>query len=1566
MLATLSIPSAGGGLTYTAISNLSWNSSDLTVTVDSSVSGDVMFTDSVQSISLSGSGTANWHYSGPNSVYGPINSFSSVTVTGAATGGQSLTIDYTHQDPLNAAGLTFSPTAATGGNSNSLDLMSGAGGGTFTSESYSPGAPGAGTITYSDSTSSNVPIAFSNLSPVTDTVPSPTYIFNAPPGATTVNVVDAATPGQTEINAGTTGAFEKVDFAGKTAVTVNANNAGATTTVDFTSPSPSMAQLFVDSGAGNENINLEATPAGVTTTTDTGSPSGSTTSIGLAGKLSSIRGPLVVQSTGSTASTLSVDDSAQAVPTSYTISNSTLTATSFPTTISIGTGFGPFNLKSSGGSIVNLDQLSQSGIGTFNFTGVSPIGANTLNVTSNVATLNYGTAGVLTFGAGEPTINYSAFPTVNVTKLATAPAGTGVTINAKVGQPLVGVIVANFTESDLTNRSANYVASIDWGDGTTTGGTITPVGTTGFQVAGNHTYAASGPFTVRVTLTDQGTSGTTTVGGTTINVTSNGPVNSTPNPIVSTANVSSGLQSSSVYNFNGVALQGVAQDVETTQDVAVFQSSDPTATAADFTATIKWGDGTTNAGTVTEDASGVFHISGTHTYLTAGTFTPAVTLRDINGQTYATGAFYQTNWVSSLSGNAPQTDSNLINSWGMSSSSTSPIWVSDQGSGVATVYNPNANPIKLGLTVTVPPGGTPSGPTGQLFNNDPNAADFIVPGSSPAAPAKFLFATLAGTVDAWASGSTAAIAATVSGATFTGLAQGSVTSGNTTTYYLYAADFTGRTGTNGIDVFDPTFTNVSSTTFAGKFADPNAVPGYEPYNVAQFGGNLYVAYAQPSGIVTTGGGYVDEFATDGTFVKRVYTDTAGTTLAGPWGMAIAPAGFGSFGGDLLVGNFGDSTGTSPSGTIVAINLTNGTLAGTISGPNGSPIVNPGLWGLLPGNGGAGGTSGTLYFTAGSNGQTAGLLGSIATAAQPSVTVAAAPLTAAGTTVNGIEGIPLATGAGGVLVATFQDTGTPGTASSYTAAINWGDGTTSSPITIARQGTPNGTIYSVFGNHTYAEIGSEPITVTITNTANGAMVIASSQAVIADAALSPVATQPTVSTTEATSFSGAVASFTDSNPTAPLTDYNYVMINWGDGTPATAGTISQPGGLGTPFVVGGVHTYADAGVNGGTGHYPITVNIHDVDGSTLAIASTANVADVVLTVSGKLNPRSDSGISNSDNITNVVQPNFIGSTNQPNATVTLYATPSGSSTAVPIGTGTSDASGAWSITADQALADGAYYVAAVAVDAAGHTVSATTAVVPDLVIDTVGPKVTGVRFDRFQGRIVATFQDYGGLNNTGVGLVQPSLIDANNYQLVTIHHPRVGKYRMNVISDVPGSSSGTQTVTLTINKGHYIRGGWFKFTIFSASPTNTSGVRDIAGNALDGEFYGYFPSGNNVRGGNFVAQLTAIHHTIFAPSTLIGRATPVSPPGTKQGNVYVPGTFNPSKLTRAVVSSTGPRHVARHSAALVHHKDLARSHPVADLGAARVATLKVPSGQVAGMGVIDQALAQLAGSKKRKH
>ena len=157
------------------------------------------------------------------------------------------------------------------------------------------------------------------------------------------------------------------------------------------------------------------------------------------------------------------------------------------------------------------------------------------------------------------------------------------------------------------------------------------------------------------------------------------------------------LALNNVENLKGLAVTAV-QNTSISQDVATFNDTDSTAVASDFTATINWGDSSSpSAGTITEDASNLFHVSGTHTYTQSGSFPVLVTIRDvINGTLYATNAFNQTNVVSSATGMAGTIDPSLINPWGTSSSSSSPIWVSDQGLHLATLYNPNGGSDQAG------------------------------------------------------------------------------------------------------------------------------------------------------------------------------------------------------------------------------------------------------------------------------------------------------------------------------------------------------------------------------------------------------------------------------------------------------------------------------------------------------------------------------------------------------------------------------------------------------------------------------------------------------------------------------------------------------------------------------------------------------------------------------------------------------------------------------------------------------------------------------------------------------
>jgi uncharacterized protein (TIGR03118 family) len=320
--------------------------------------------------------------------------------------------------------------------------------------------------------------------------------------------------------------------------------------------------------------------------------------------------------------------------------------------------------------------------------------------------------------------------------------------------------------------------------------------------------------------------------------------------------------------------------------------------------------------------------------------------------------FKQTNLVSDLPGVAKTTDPDLVNPWGVSFSSTSPFWVSANGSGLATLYNGAGD--KLGLVVTVPPAG--STPTGQVFNATPNFNGDL-----------FIFASENGTITGWR-GALGTTAETLSSSTmdgvYKGLAIGTTPSGT----YLYATDF----HNNQITVLPGT----GAPALTGNFTDPTLPAGYAPFNIQNIGGKLYVTYAVQDAaghddVAGPGNGIVDVFDLQGNFLKRLISN--GGPLNSPWGMAIAPAGFGNFGNDLLVGNFGD-------GTINAFDPTTGDFLGQVDGSNGKPLINMGLWDLTFGNGGNGGSPDDLYFTAGIPGpgevEDHGLFGSIAVVPTP--------------------------------------------------------------------------------------------------------------------------------------------------------------------------------------------------------------------------------------------------------------------------------------------------------------------------------------------------------------------------------------------------------------------------------------------------------------------------------------------------------------------------------------------------------------------------------------------------------
>ncbi len=313
------------------------------------------------------------------------------------------------------------------------------------------------------------------------------------------------------------------------------------------------------------------------------------------------------------------------------------------------------------------------------------------------------------------------------------------------------------------------------------------------------------------------------------------------------------------------------------------------------------------------------------------------------------------------------TDPNLKNGWGISYGATGPFWISNNATGTSTLYSVNAAnvPTRLGLVVTVPGDGSV---TGQVNNNA--AAHFN--GDN------FLFVSEDGTISGWR-GALGTAAETFVAASANNVYKGSAiaqTGGNTN---FYAANF--RAGT--IDAFQD---SAGNPVFTSAFKDPTLPAGYAPFNIQNLDGKLYVTYALQDGmkhdeVDGTGNGFVDVFDLNGNLLGHV---GSGGTLDAPWGLAIAPSSFGSFAGDLLVGNFGD-------GTINAFNLASDTFAGQLLDETGNPLAIDGLWALTPGNNASGGSANTLFFTAGPNGESHGLFGSIQAVPEPGTIAFAAAL-----------------------------------------------------------------------------------------------------------------------------------------------------------------------------------------------------------------------------------------------------------------------------------------------------------------------------------------------------------------------------------------------------------------------------------------------------------------------------------------------------------------------------------------------------------------------------------------------
>jgi len=337
------------------------------------------------------------------------------------------------------------------------------------------------------------------------------------------------------------------------------------------------------------------------------------------------------------------------------------------------------------------------------------------------------------------------------------------------------------------------------------------------------------------------------------------------------------------------------------------------------------------------------------------------------------GSYQRTNLVSDIPG-ANQTDANLVNPWGISASPTGPFWISDNGTGLASVYVISGATVTNPLVVTIPappgsPAGTTAAPDGNVFNE--SGSGFLVSNGTTSGSSLFMFVTEDGTLSGWspAVDLTHAFVAVDNSvvdrgdrqhrsAVYKGLAIASNSRGT----FIYATNFRG----GFVEMYDSDFTLVKT------FTDHTLRDSYAPFGIQAIGGKLFVTYAKTDpkkhdDEAGPGHGFIDAFDLDGNLLSRFAAHGA---LNSPWGIALAPGNFGDFSNALLVGNFGD-------GRINAFHLGSGQFLGQLQDTFGNPMAINGLWGLNFGNGAHEAPTTTLFFTAGIGDEGHGLFGAIA-------------------------------------------------------------------------------------------------------------------------------------------------------------------------------------------------------------------------------------------------------------------------------------------------------------------------------------------------------------------------------------------------------------------------------------------------------------------------------------------------------------------------------------------------------------------------------------------------------------
>jgi hypothetical protein len=564
--------------------------------------------------------------------------------------------------------------------------------------------------------------------------------------------------------------------------------------------------------------------------------------------------------------------------------------------------------------------------------------------------------------------------------------------------------------------------------------------------------------------------------------------------------------------------------------------------------------------------------------------------------------------------------------------------------------------------------------------------------------------------------------------------------------------------------------------------------------------------------------------------------------------------------NVTVATFTDAGGAEPASHYkVTIDWGDGTrldmITGTVSGAGGNFTV----------------TGSHTYTEEGSFPVVVTIAGAAASEVPRSVATVSALARVADAALSATAAAPLSATAGtpvqDATVATFVDAGGPESANRYEAVIDWGDGTPQTRGTI----TLDRSTFTVSGGHTFASPGTFNGSVTVRSFGDSVTTTAFTSTV---SALTLIYIP--VTATEGVPLAGVtVATLRSDDGPDPSAGFYTALVDWGDNTPPSPGTIT---GSGSTLRVTGSHTYAESGT------YPVRVTVGTASNPALVTDTRPTaVADAPIVLVGEMDPASDSGVSNQDRVHQ----------RHPAALLRHVRTGVGRAGVRPAGgrvpgadrRTTADAGGAWNITSNVPLADAPTPSSRWRWIAMGVTEA--TAPLTSLVVDTTGPQVAGLTFDRLRGQFTVTLQDERS------GLDQRTLIDGANYQ-ITRPRTRPGRLRItSLTATVPSGPSGLQVVTGLINDGRRIGPG--SYDILARS----GGITDVAGNALDGEFYGFFPSGNGPRGGDFRARIDAVGRIASAPQPAGSSATPLNPPGTPGRRVII-GQRTPQRPLSLVV------------------------------------------------------------------